>query len=137
VSRLADSYLLTRAGFLSDRRDQALSRLRDQLADLDPAEPAASPAGLTRQRLQEATTDILLTPTTAGEVVRTRGPVALRRQAEVPVVTGAALGLAVGAILVATFPGWRPLHGRTPGRTHGRTPGRGRGRGRGRGGRHT
>jgi hypothetical protein len=54
----------------------------------------------------------VLTPTSAGEVIRVRGPVALRRQVEIPVVSGAALGLAGGAVLFAAFPGWRPLRRR-------------------------
>jgi hypothetical protein len=110
---LADSYLLTRSGYLSDRRDQALATLNDQLAELE-APTAATPAPTveTRRRLEAAVSDIVLTPTSAGEVIRIRGPVALRRQVEVPVVSGAALGLAAGAALFAVFPGWRPLRRR-------------------------
>jgi hypothetical protein len=105
---VAESYLVTREGYLSSRRDQALATLRDQITELPASGTDPTPAGETRQRLEQAATDILLTPTTAGEIIRTRGPIALRRQVEVPVVSGAALGLAVGAVLMAAFPGWRP-----------------------------
>lgn len=109
---VADSYLVTREGFLSDRRDQALSRLRKELVDLDASGAVATPQDVTRQRLEQAQADIVLTPTTAGEVIRTRGPVPLRRQLEVPVVSGTALGLATGAVLLAAFPGWQPVRRR-------------------------
>jgi hypothetical protein len=109
---VAESYLLTRQGYLSDRRDQALLGLRDQMADLVPSPVETTQAAATRQRLERAMTDILLTPTTAGEVIRTGDPVALRRQVEVPVVSGAALGLAAGALAIAAFPGWRPFRRR-------------------------
>jgi hypothetical protein len=114
---LADSYLLTRSGYLSDRREQALTTLRDQLAELEaPTASTPAPTVATRQRLEAAVSEIVLTPTSAGEVIRVRGPVVLRQQIEVPVTSGAALGLAVGAGLLATFPGWRPLRRRRRGR---------------------
>ena len=110
---LADSYLLTRSGYLSDRRDQALTTLRDQLAEMEtPTAATPGPTLQTRQRLEAAVSEIVLTQTSAGEVIRTRGPITLRRQVEVPVVSGAALGLAAGAVLFAALPGWRPLRRR-------------------------
>jgi hypothetical protein len=45
-------------------------------------------------------------------VIRVREPVVVRRQMEIPFTTGAALGLAVGAILMAALPGWRPTRRR-------------------------
>ncbi len=108
---LARSYLVTRRAFLSNRQDQALALLREQLAQLRPASTsrtAAAKAAAARDRLEEAVTTILLTPTTAGEVIRTREPAPLRRQSEVPVTSGAALGLALGAVAMAALPGSRP-----------------------------
>ena len=103
---LAESYLRTREGYLSDRRDQALTTLREQTAALVSAGSPAAAA--TRQRLDRAAAEVLVTPTTAGEVIRTRGPFALRRQVEVPIVSGAAIGLLLGALVMAAFPAWRP-----------------------------
>jgi hypothetical protein len=115
ASRLAQSYLVTRRGYLSNRRDQALSLLREQLAGLrGPSGNLTTPADITRARLERAVTAIVLTPTLAGEVIRTRAPAALRRQSEVAVTSGAALGFAAGALVLAVFPGWQP--GRRPGR---------------------
>ncbi len=109
TARLAQSYLVTRRGYLSNRRDQALSLLREQLAKIRVSPGRVTPADLTRERLERAVTTILLTPTSAGEVIRARAPFAVRQQSEVPITSGAGLGLAVGAVLLAAFPGWRPL----------------------------
>ncbi len=108
TTKLAQSYLVTRRGYLSNRRDQALSLLRAQLVKLR-ASGRVNPADPTKARLERAVTTILLTPTSAGEVIRARAPMPVRRQSEVPVTSGAALGLAAGALLLAVFPGWRPL----------------------------
>ncbi len=111
ATALARSYLVTRRDYLSKRRDQALVLLREQLAELRGTGQritVAAQSGPTRERLQEAVTSILLTPTTAGEVIRTKEPVRQPARVEVPVATGAALGLAAGAVLMAAFPGWRP-----------------------------
>ena len=115
ASRLAQSYLVTRRGYLSNRRDQALSLLREQLAGLrGTSGDLTTPADVTRERLERAVTAIVLTPTLAGEVIRTRAPAAVRRQSEVAITSGAALGFAAGALVLASFPGWRP--GWRPGR---------------------
>jgi hypothetical protein len=105
---LARSYLLTRRAFLQGRRDQALKLLREQLADLRPttSRRAAARAAASRDRLEEGVNAILLTPTTAGRVIRTGEPRVVRRQMEVMMASGAALGLATGAVLMAAFPGW-------------------------------
>ena len=112
---LARSYLLTRRAYLSNRRDQTLAILREQLAQLhgrasktvvvDSSGQAGDP---TRRRLEEAVAEILLTPTTAGEVIRISETVRVKGRSAVPATTGAALGLAVGAVLMAALPGWRP-----------------------------
>lgn len=107
---LARSYLLTRRDYLLKRRDQALELLREQLAELRPgtSRAAAARTAASRERLEQGVTTILLTPVTAGTVIRTREPALVRRQVEIPVTTGAALGLAAGAVLMAALPGWRP-----------------------------
>jgi hypothetical protein len=107
---LARSYLLTRREYLLDRRDQALELLREQLAELRPgtSRTAAARTAPSRDRLESAGTSMLLTPTSAGEVIRTRQPAVVRRQVEVPIATGAALGLALGVTLMAALPGVRP-----------------------------
>ena len=107
---LARSYLLTRRDYLSNRRDQALALLREQLAELRPgtSRRAAAQSVASRTKLEEGVTTILLTPTTAGRVIRVREPAPVRRQSEIAITTGAALGLGVGVILMAALPGWRP-----------------------------
>ena len=107
---LARSYLVTRRIYLANRRDQALALLREQLAELRPgtSRTAAARSEASRERLEQGVTQALLTPVTAGRVVRTRAPVAVRRQVEIPITTGAALGFGAGVILMAALPGWRP-----------------------------
>ncbi len=105
---MADSYLLTRRAYLSNRRDQALLMLRQELAELAGPTGEMTPAGATADRLKSAVDAIELTPTTAGEVIRTQEPVRVRRQFEIPVATGAGIGLGVGVLLLAIFPGWQP-----------------------------
>ena len=107
---LARSYLVTRRDYLLKRRDQALELLREQLAELRPgtSRAAAAQTAASRDRLEQGVTTILLTPVTAGRVIRVREPAVVRRQPEIPVTTGAAIGLAVGAVLMAASPGWRP-----------------------------
>jgi hypothetical protein len=105
---VAESYLLTRRAYLSNRRDQALLMLQQELTELGGPNGELTPAGATGARLKRAVDAIQLTPTTAGEVVRVREPVRVRRQLEVPVTSGAGLGLAAGALVLAMFPGWRP-----------------------------
>jgi hypothetical protein len=112
---LARSYLVTRREYLSNRRNQTLAILREQLAQLhgrasktivvDSSGEAGDP---TRRRLEEAVAEILLTPTTAGEVIRIAETRRLKGGRDIPTATGAALGLAVGAVLMAALPGWRP-----------------------------
>ena len=109
AGRLAKSYLETREGYLSDRRDQMLKMLRQQLARFGGVSGQTAPVNLARDRLQRAVTTILVTPTAAGEVLRVREPFELRRQSEVAITSGAALGFLAGVVLLASFPGWRPV----------------------------
>jgi hypothetical protein len=100
--------LQTRRAYLSDRRDQALSLYRAQLAKLQGSKLQSQGVRLTRERLEREVTAILITPTSAGDVINSPPPSAVRRQAEVLITSGAALGLAAGALLFAALPGWRP-----------------------------
>jgi hypothetical protein len=113
AEEVADSYLTTRRGFLTNRRDQVLTDLREQLLRLDalgvdsqrPTDaPGSAGSTLTREQLQLALTRLTLTPTDAGEVIRATTPTDVRRQAEVPVASGAALGVALATLLVALLP---------------------------------
>lgn len=112
ASSLARSYLRTRRGYLSSRRDQALALLREQLSKSQVSVDGTVSGGAARAGLERAVTSILLTPTTAGQVVRTRVPAVVRRQTEVPIASGSAIGLAAAAVLFAAFPGWRPVRPR-------------------------
>lgn len=110
ATSLAGSYLLTRRDYLSNRRDQSLAILRKRLNDLtQPGVEAESfSVASTRQRVEEALTQTLFTPTSAGDVIRTSPPRPVRRQSEVPVATGAALGLLAGTLALVVLPAWRP-----------------------------
>lgn len=115
VEELADSYLLTRQNFLAERRDLTLRELRariDQLGDegIDGDE-AVPGSAQTRASLEGAVTAVLLTPTTAGEIIRVQDTTVVRRQWELPIVTGAALGViavAVGMTASRRWPWGRP-----------------------------
>jgi hypothetical protein len=109
AASLARSYLVTRRGYLTNRRDQALSQLRGQLSKVRVTPGRTSSADLTRQRLERTLTTILLTPTTAGQMIGSRPAFTVRRQSEVPITSGAALGFAAAAVLFGAFPGWRPV----------------------------
>ncbi len=144
AAEVAQSYLTTRRGFLTDRRDQVLTGLRQQVLRLaalgvDTQAPAGSPgsgvAALTRGQLQLAISRLTLTPTDAGEVIRTTTAVPVRRQAEVQVVSGAALGFALASLLVALLPRREQARGGHGG--NGRGDGGGGGDGNGDGARTT
>lgn len=111
ATSVAGSYLLTRRDYLSARRDQSLAILRQRLADLSQSTAVGvrSPSvEASRARIEEALTTTLFTPTSAGEVIRTSPARTVRRQPEVRTVTGAGIGLLLGAALVVALPGWRP-----------------------------
>lgn len=123
AGRLADAvardYLTLRNGYLTDRRGRAVANLERRLKRIErsarrpqASHPAAvrqvATANATRDRLQTTLTNLLAYSQGAGHVIRTSVPKRLRNQREVPVTSGAALGLAVGATLLAAFPGWVP-----------------------------
>lgn len=95
--RVADAYLTVRDAALHDRRD---ALLREQL--ITPETPG------TRAGTTGNVATLALTPTTIGRVIRTTGARLERKQVEVPITSGAALGLAVGSLLLAGRPGWTP-----------------------------
>lgn len=94
---VADSYLQEREAFLIQRRDRLVDQLRDELASLDPAVRTLTGD---RERVI-AQIDYLETSTaTIGRVARQEDAAAVRRQAEVPIASGAALGLLLGVAAV-------------------------------------
>lgn len=95
--RVAEAYLAVRDAALQDRREALLHHeLVTPQTPGTQAETTANVAGLA------------LTPTTAGQVIRTGAAHPEGKQVEVPIMSGAALGLAVGALLLAGRPGWTP-----------------------------
>jgi hypothetical protein len=114
ATAVADSYLTVRRAQLSLRRDQALARITAVPVIADETVGAA--AGTTLNPLRESLADLVLTPRTAGQVLATGATRAIGKQPEVPIASGAALGLGVGALLVAVLPGWtlrrRAIRGR-------------------------
>ncbi|WP_051707063.1 hypothetical protein [Nocardioides aequoreus] len=115
ADELAESYLLTRENFLAERRDLTLRQLRSRIDELGQegteADGGLESAAQARASLEQAVTSVLLTPTTAGEVIRFSDTTVVRRQWELPVVTGAALGViavAVGMSASRRWPWGRP-----------------------------
>ncbi len=119
--RVAASYLTRRTEFLVTRKQEGLAQARRHLAALWAASqprtevngsaraPLSGIAARTaRNRVQTRITRLSLAPTNAGEVTAARPAEQARKQAEVPITSGAALGIALGAILVASRRSWRP-----------------------------
>jgi len=97
ASAVADSYLQEREAFLIQRRDRLIEQLRDELASLDPAVRSLTSD---RERVT-AQIDYLETSTaTIGRVARHEDAAPVRRQTEVPIASGAALGLLLGVAAV-------------------------------------
>lgn len=107
ASRVVDSYLLTRADYLEERRNQAITRIRAQLdAEVTrPVDPSLDPSdsATVETSLQGALGSLALTGTEAGQLLRASEAVEVRRQREIPIFSGAALGLLAGALVAA----WR------------------------------
>jgi hypothetical protein len=106
ATAVADSYLTIRRAQLSLRRDQALARITASPSIAD--DTSGLPLGTTLNPLRESLADLVLTPRTAGQVLATGATKAIGRQPEVPIASGAALGLGLGALLLAARPGWTP-----------------------------
>lgn len=107
ATAVAGSYLKTRRDYLSARRDQSLAILRERLGEITQPTVGVLSTSVeaTRLRIEQALTETLYTPTTAGEVIRTEPAKAVRRQGEVAVTSGIALGVLAGTALVVAFPG--------------------------------
>ena len=96
---IASSYLDTRRLHLQDRRSQMLSELYDQLAAVVGLGVSATNAE--RSNLEDGIFTILLTPTTAGEQVRTEGPWRESMEYGKQIGSGLALGFLAAIILMA------------------------------------
>jgi hypothetical protein len=120
ATSLATEFLATRTDELVTRRRAALAFYAGQIAKLDAVastRPAATVPDRVRlqQRLiararrlvaAQAYDAVLESPTGAGRVIRTGTTHAARKQAELPVVSGIALGLALGSVVLACRPAW-------------------------------
>lgn len=112
VGALAENYLSSRGAYLAQRRQQVLHMLDDALA--------GSPDPTTESEIRAYITEVRLTNTQAGEVIRGAETGRIRNEIEVPVVSGAMVGLLVGLasyLLWALLSGQaaphsRPLHAR-------------------------
>lgn len=110
------SYLQERNAQLAQRQTMALAA-----ADSVAAGTVGPVVTRTSGRAGETIPELLVTPRTAGRVVGTSPTKLVRRDVEVPIGSGAALGLALGALLLAARPD------RTPGLLTGRRRSRGGG----------
>jgi hypothetical protein len=93
------SYLAVRGAALAQRQDRALAQV-DRAALTVTAKPIETDV----HAVPESVSTLVLTPRTAGRVLRTGTARPVGRQPEVPVASGAALGLALGALLLAARP---------------------------------
>ena len=108
ADRLAVAYLMVRADYLEQRRDQLRQQLSRQLelatgtGELteDGEQSAAAPT-LAEDELREQLESVELLSTDAGEVLRSATARRARSQAEVPIVSGAMLGLLIGFLSIA------------------------------------
>ena len=107
VEELARAYLDVRRQYLLQRRSQVLADLRNrfrELAALGVPTPGVVDSALRGSLTEEmeavdlAISNIILTPTSAGEVLRTDQPVQESRNYSMYGASGAAIGLLVGLI---------------------------------------
>ena len=121
--RIADE--VARA-YLAERRDQLVARRRDALAETERQvdvlvrgtsyternqaddSPATEETLEVLASLQEEITALTVTPVDIGEVIGSSPAREVPRQHEVSLASGAALGLALGVLVVLFLPGWRP-----------------------------
>lgn len=99
---IAQSYLDTRRLYLEVRQTQVLTDLYDQLADLMNLGVSASNSE--RMQLEGALFNTLVTPTSAGEILRISGPWQATREFGKQVGSGLAIGLLIGMTVVAYRP---------------------------------
>jgi hypothetical protein len=118
VREVSRAYLDRRREQLVERRREALTETERQVGVLlrgasfaGGVETDRSPvARQTRDLLEQLQTKIsalTVTPVDAGEVIDTRPARMVPRQAQVPMTSGAALGLALGALVTVSGPGWK------------------------------
>jgi len=116
VADLVQAYLSVREGYLAQRRRQVLELLGDKRRQMESAGDVlgavaddgdfrrAKPVTATQQealdRIDAATRAVLLSPTSPGEVIRGEAAAPVRRQPEVLIASGGALGLGAGALAV-------------------------------------
>ncbi|WP_162794416.1 hypothetical protein [Nocardioides houyundeii] len=101
VPAITEAYFQARRDYLDQRREDLVAKLREQLRTLE--DTSASASG-TRVRLLGAITDLGRDRGEVGEVVRQSPPTSAPRGFEVPTMSGAALGLLVGAVLTTLVP---------------------------------
>ncbi len=94
---IADSYLQEREAFLIQRRDRLVEQLRDELTSLDPAVRSLA---RDRERVIAQINYLETSTATIGRVARLEEAEVVRRQVEVPIASGAALGLLLGVAAV-------------------------------------
>jgi len=109
ATAVAHSYLTVRHAELSVRRQEALARI--SAAPVITEDTTNLPLGTTLNPLRESLADLVLTPRTAGQVLATGATEAIGKQPEVPIASGAALGLGLGALFLAARPGWTMRRG--------------------------
>lgn len=109
---LTERYLELRRDYLEKRRDQMLEGLRDRLAQMDLSaggtddaeEVSADVRAREREAIDSAINNLILTSTTAGEVVRANSAVEVRKPMGVLVASGIILGIAAAAVLSVLAP---------------------------------
>jgi hypothetical protein len=132
AERVADAaaaaYLEVRSEYLAQRREQAQSRLELQLAvvagtDVQVERPTDEDGGtytvLAEDELRQALRELSLTSTEPGNQLRAAVAKPVRKQVEVPIVSGALIGILLALLVMS----WREA-GRALGRTQPRQPGR-------------
>jgi hypothetical protein len=124
VEELATAYLGVRRQYFLQRRSQVLADLRNrlrELASLGVATPGVDADRAVRGSLADemesvdlAIRNIILTPTSAGEVLRADQPVRVSRNYSLYGASGAAIGLLVGLTAMLLLGGKCQVIGRRP-----------------------
>ena len=99
------SYLAVREASLTQRQDIALAQVEDRRLN---REAPQRKQGQAPDSLPKAVAGLVLTPRTAGRVINTGDSRPVKKEATVLIASGAALGLALGALLLAGRPNWTP-----------------------------
>lgn len=112
------AYLTQRRDYLVTRRSDALTETERQVAVLvrgasyggsqTDSSPATEETLALLESLQKKISALTVTPVEVGEVIGSSPARKVPNQREVPLTSGAALGLALGALVVVCRPGWTP-----------------------------